>query len=101
VIRLFSKRRSKLDLYFGVLKSIKEGNNKVPQIMREVNIPWKTLEKILSSLIKNSIIEEIDADYINDGRTSVFYILTIKGNKIYDYFRNTKNQTNHILYLLT
>jgi predicted transcriptional regulator len=98
---LLSKRRSKLDLYFEVLKSIKEGNNKVTQIMREVNIPWKTLKEILLSLKNNIIIEEVDASHINDSRTSVFYILTNKGNKIYDYIRNTKNHVNHVLLLLS
>ncbi len=101
MIILFSKRRSKLDLYFGVLKSIKEDNNKVTQIMREVNIPWKTLKEILLSLINNGIIEEIDASHINDSRTNVYYILTKKGNNIYEYLRNTKNHINHVLFLLS
>ena len=47
------------------------------------------------------VIEEIDARHINDSRTNVYYILTKKGNNIYEYLRNTKNHINHVLFLLS
>lgn len=69
--------------------------------MREVNIAWKPLKEMLHSLQKNNIIIENDADHINDGRISVYYTLTNKGDRIYVYLKNTKNHVNEILSLLT
>lgn len=69
--------------------------------MREVNIAWKPLKEMLHSLLKNNIIKEIDANHINDGRTSVYYILTNKGDRIYEYLKNTKNHVNEIISILS
>jgi len=100
-MKVASKRRSKLDLYFEILQSINEGNNKVTYIMKEVNIAWTPLKDILYSLQQHNIIEVVDAVQFKDKRTSVHYNLTTKGLNVYKYLRNTKNNINEILSMLS
>jgi predicted transcriptional regulator len=69
--------------------------------MKEVNIAWTPLTDILYSLQQHNIIEVIDAVRFKDKRTSVHYNLTTKGFNVYKYLRNTKNNINEILSMLS
>jgi len=69
--------------------------------MKEVNIAWTPLKDILYSLRQHNIIEVIDAVQFKDNRTSVYYKLTNKGLNVYKYLRNTKNNINEILSMLS
>lgn len=101
MIGLAYKRRTKLDLYFDILRSLKSGNYRVTQIMREVNVAYNPLKEMLATLLQHSIVEEVDADHLNDGRTSVYYRLTARGESVYAYLRNTKNHVNEIISMLS
>lgn len=101
MINVASKRRTRLDLYFDILQSLKTGNYRVTQIMREVNVAYKPLKEMLATLLQHRIVEEVDADHLNDGRTSVYYRLTTKGESVYAYLRNTKNHVNEIISMLS
>ncbi len=101
LVQLVSKRRTKLDIYFDILHSIKNGDYRVTQIMREVNVAYKPLKGMMVALISHGIIEEVDAGHLNDGRTSVYYRLTGKGDNVYGYLRNTKNHVNEIISILS
>ena len=69
--------------------------------MKEVNIAWTPLTDILYSLQQHNIIEVVDAVRFKDKRTSVHYNLTNKGFNVYKYLRNTKNNINEILSMLS
>jgi len=87
-----SRRRSKLKIYLDVLYIIKSGTGKPTRIMYESNLSWEHLQRIITSMVEQSLIEEIDTtlERRRDKRSSKRYELTQKGENVYRYFNNTK-----------
>ena len=83
-------RRSKLEIYLDVLKVIKQGTNKPTRIMYGANLSWKLLQNILSSLVDQSLIVEIDTSESRDKRTNTIYDITNKGESVIRYFERAK-----------
>ena len=86
-------RRSKLEIYLEVLKIVKGGTDKPTRIMYQANISWQPLMKILSSMVSQELIEEIDmtsGGRRRDKRTSRIYVITMKGEQVVRYFRGVK-----------
>ena len=79
-------RRSKLEIYLEVLKIIKEGTDKPTRIMYQANISWQPLMKILSSIVSQGLVEEIDMTKSRDKRTIKIYRTTEKGEHLIKYF---------------
>ena len=83
-------RRSKLEIYLDVLKVIKEGTKKPTRIMYGANLSWKLLQGILSSMVTQDLILEVDASQSKDKRTSRYYEITPKGDSVIRYFDRAK-----------
>jgi len=86
-------RRSKLEIYLEVLKIIKGGTAKPTRIMYQANISWQPLMRILSSMVSQGLIEEIDTTQSvrkRDKRTSKIYSITMKGEQVLRYFKGAK-----------
>ena len=83
-------RRSKLELYLDVLWAIKRGTIKPTRIMYEANLSWKPLQKILTSMIAQKLVEDVDASDNRDKRTNTIYKITQKGENIITYFSRAR-----------
>jgi len=87
-------RRSKLEIYLEVLNIIKSGVSKPTRIMYQANISWQPLVRILSSMVSQELIEQIDTSELGrkrDKRTSKIYNITMKGEKVIRYFKGMKS----------
>jgi len=86
-------RRSKLEIYLEVLKIVKGGMDKPTRIMYQANISWQPLMKILTSMVSQELIEEIDMTNgrRRDKRTSRIYVITMKGEQVIRYFKGVKD----------
>jgi len=87
-------RRSKLEIYLEVLKIVKGGTDKPTRIMYQANISWQPLMKILTSMVSQELIEEIDmtsGGRRRDKRTSRIYVITMKGEQVIRYFKGVKD----------
>ena len=83
-------RRSKLEIYLEVLRSIKNGTAKPTRIMYEANLSWKPLQRILGSMVSQGLVEEIDASESRDRRTNTLYEITQRGENVVNYFNQAK-----------
>jgi predicted transcriptional regulator len=83
-------RRSKLEIYLDVLQVIKEGTTKPTRIMYGANLSWKLLKGILSSMVEQGLIDEIDQSKSRDKRTSKIYQVTPKGDSVIRYFGHAR-----------
>lgn len=83
-------RRSKLEIYLDVLSVIKEGTKKPTRIMYGANLSWKLLQDILTSLVDQNLIVEIDTSDSRDKRTNTVYDITTKGDSVIRYFEHAK-----------
>ena len=72
-------RRSRLEMYFDVLKAIDEGTNKPTRIMYETNLSWSSLCGIFDTLIQGDLIRE------EKRKRSTRYHLTEKGKNALAY----------------
>lgn len=84
-------RRSKLEIYLDVLNVIKEGTIKPTRIMYGANLSWKLLQNILSSLVDQNLIVEVDTSKSKDKRTNTIYEITTKGESVIRYFERAKS----------
>ncbi len=87
------ERRSKLEIYLGILQIIKGGTSKPTRIMYGANISWQPLMKALGSMIKQGLVKEIefkDTGRKRDKRTSKVYEITMKGEQVVRYFKGAK-----------
>ena len=51
-------RRSRLDIYFDLLKVVERGVDKPTRIMYSTNLSWKTLNELLSTLVSKGFLRE-------------------------------------------
>ncbi|MCK5402750.1 hypothetical protein KAI60_01430 [Candidatus Bathyarchaeota archaeon] len=72
-------RRSRLEIYFDVLKTIENGTEKPTRIMYETNLSWTSLISVFAALI--------DSDFIRaeKNKTSKRYFITAKGKNALSY----------------
>lgn len=76
-------RRSRLEIYFDLLKVVERGVDKPTRIMYSVNLSWKTLQDILSVLISKNFIREERI------KSSKRYRITDKGRSALSYHRRS------------
>jgi len=79
-----SLRRSKLDIMLSVLSTVKEGVDKPTRIMYATNLSWSPLKEVLSSLVKQELLREIEVPGIKRSRRR--YEVTEKGVNVLTYF---------------
>ena len=72
-------RRSRLEIYFDVLKVIDKGTNKPTRIMYETNLSWTSLCSVFDTLINSDFIRE------EKKRNSKRYHITEKGRNSLSY----------------
>jgi len=80
-----TRKRSRLEIYVDVLKTVKSGVNRPTNIMYKCNLSWLPLREILESLISQGLIEAIDK-----GNRRV-YEITEKGREVLSYFKKTED----------
>lgn len=76
-------RRSRLEIYFDLLKVVENGVTKPTRIMYKTNLSWKTLHEILSVLVSKKFVRKARA-----GNSSRYYI-TEKGHNALAYHRKS------------
>ncbi len=84
-----AKARSKLETFIDVLEVIKGGISKPTRIMSRANLSWQPLTRILSSMVRQGFVREIDVSDTRkrDKRTTKLYEITMKGEEIVKDFR--------------
>lgn len=83
-----SRRRSRLDIVLKVLSAVREGVDKPTRIMYAANLSWRPTQRILSSLVQQGLLREIE----NTGsrRSKRRYEITEKGANVINYFERAK-----------
>ena len=82
--------RTKLETFLEVLEVIKGGISKPTRIMSQARLSWQPLMRILSSMVNQGFVREIDvsdAERKRDKRTTKLYEITMKGDEIVKHFR--------------
>lgn len=77
-------KRSRLQIYLEVLKTIKKGVSKPTNIMYKCNLSWIPLMEILNSLLKQGLINRR-----NEKKRKV-YEITEKGLNVLRYFERAE-----------
>jgi len=80
-----SYKRSKLEIYLEVMKSINRGTEKPTRIMYKTNLSWRPLMNVLESLQDQSFITSH-----KKGNYTV-YKVTEKGKNVLKYFSEAMN----------
>ena len=95
VFKLFRARtrRIKLEIYLGVLGTIRSGVEKPTSIMSHANLSWRPLQSILGHLLSEGLVDEIDMTDVRgwDKRTSSCYRLTRRGEVAFRYFSEARD----------
>jgi len=71
-----TKKRTTIEIYLDVLRTVKIGVNKPTNIMYKCNMAWRPFKQILDSLVDNELLE---IRWKGKRRT---YHLTEKGNEV-------------------
>ena len=79
-----SDRRSRLEIMLSVLSTVKKGVDKQTRIMYSTNISWNPLQEVLSSLVKQELLREIEVP--GNKRSRKRYEVTEKGVDVLTYF---------------
>jgi predicted transcriptional regulator len=79
-----SVRRSKLDIMLSVLSTVKEGVDKPTRIMYATNLSWNPLKEVLSRMVKQELLREIEVP--GNKRSRRRYEVTEKGVNVLTYF---------------
>jgi len=75
-----TRKRSNIEIYIDILKTVKSGTRKPTNIMYKCNLAWKPFKQILDSLVENELLE------INQRGKRKTYHLTERGNEVLRYF---------------
>ena len=78
------RRRSRLEIILTILTNIRNGMNKPTRIMYAANMSWKPVQKILSTLIEQGLIEMKMNP--NSRQSRKRYMIKEKGITLLDYF---------------
>ena len=88
-------KRSRLELYFDVIKAIGEGVDKPTRIMYKANLSWVTLGEALATLVNKEFV--VEKKMGNSHR----YLLSDKGQNALEHFNkaleNLSNPANLII----
>ena len=78
------RRRSKLEIILTILSNIRNGMDKPTRIMYAANMSWAPVQKILSTLMEQGLIEmKINS---NSRQSRKRYVIKQKGINLLDYF---------------
>ncbi len=55
-----TRKRSKIEIYLEILKTLKSGIDKPTNVMYKCNLAWKPFKNDLKTLIDNRLIEIVD-----------------------------------------
>ena len=81
-------RRSQLEIKLTILSSVLNGVDKPTRIMYAANMSWRPVQKILSNLVEQGLLEK----QVNvDSRSKARYSITEKGIRVLDYFEEAKD----------
>lgn len=83
-----SPRRSKLEIRLNILSAVKDGVDKPTRIMYAANMSWKPVQKILSHLVDQGLLEE--RVNVGNRQSKRRYTITEKGVRVLDYFEKAK-----------
>ncbi len=83
-----SKRRSRLEITLTILSTIQDGVDKPTRIMYAANMSWKPVQRILSHLVEQGLLEKISNTESRQSR--IRYQITEKGKRVIDYFENAE-----------
>ena len=83
-----SPRRSKLEIRLNILSAVKDGVDKPTRIMYAANMSWKPVQKILSHLVGQGLLEE--RVNVGNRQSKRRYAITEKGIRVLDYFEKAK-----------
>ena len=72
-------RRSRLEIYFDVLKTIDNGTDKPTRIMYETNLSWTSVCDVFDALLNSDFIRA------EKKKTSTRYYITEKGKNALSY----------------
>ena len=75
-----TSKRSKLEIYIDVLKTIRKGTYKPTRIMYRTNLSWKPLMLALDSMILQGLISR------NEQAKHTVYQISEKGRNVLSYF---------------
>lgn len=78
-----TRKRSRLEIYIDVLRTIRGGENVPTRVMYRTNLSWVPLRKIAGSLMSQNLIEKQEKSRRKQ------YIITEKGRKVLKYFDET------------
>ena len=81
-----SRRRSRLEIILSILSAVREGMDKPTRIMYAANLSWKPIQKILSNLVEQGLLEM----RMTSGLSKRRYVITEKGVNTLDYFERAK-----------
>ena len=83
-----SPRRSQLEIRLNILSAVKDGVDKPTRIMYAANMSWKPVQRILSHLVEQGLLEvRINTE---SRQSKKRYTLTDKGANVLDYFEKAK-----------
>ena len=83
-----SPRRSQLEIRLNILSAVKDGVDKPTRIMYAANMSWKPVQRILSHLVEQGLLEvRMNTESRQSKR---LYVLTDKGANVLDYFEKAK-----------
>jgi len=83
-----SPRRSQLEIRLNILSAVKDGVDKPTRIMYAANMSWKPVQRILSHLVEQGLLEvRMNTESRQSKRR---YVLTDKGANVIDYFEKAK-----------
>ncbi len=77
-------KRSRFEIYIDVLRSIKNGKNRITPIMYQSNLSYKPTREILDFLTEKELV------VTRRRGNSTLYEITPKGLNVLNYFEKTK-----------
>ncbi len=83
-----SPRRSQLEIRLNILSAVKDGVDKPTRIMYAANMSWKPVQRVLSHLVEQGLLEVRINTESRQSKTR--YALTDKGANVLDYFEKAK-----------
>jgi predicted transcriptional regulator len=79
-------RRSKMEIYMDILKTVAEGRQKRTHIMYGANLDWYRVTDHIDSLIKQDFLKKKTED------GSICYTLTQRGKEVLEYYTQFMNK---------
>ena len=83
-----SHRRSQLEIRLNILSSVMNGVDKPTRIMYAANMSWRPVQKTLSNLVEQGLLER--QVNIESSKSKTRYVITEKGIHVLDYFKKAK-----------